>query len=85
MADIQIYGKFKSASGGKLVDYGAVDNAPEVVQATGSSTTAVMSQKAVSDALSAITPAKIGAATPSYVDSAITAALGEAESALAEV
>ena len=55
------------------------------MQASGNSTTAVMSQKAVSDALSAITPAKIGAATPSYVDSAITAALGEAESALAEV
>ena len=57
----------------------------DVVQASGNSTTAVMSQKAVSDALSAITPAKIGAATPSYVDSAIAAALGEAESALAEV
>lgn len=57
----------------------------DVVQASGNSTTAVMSQKAVSDALSAITPAKIGAATPSYVDNAITAALGEAESALAEV
>ena len=89
-----------------------------VTQATGTSTTAVMSQKAVSDALNAITPAKIGAATPSYVDSkvanaglgvdvkqttgtsttavmsqkavsdalaGITAALGVAESALAEV
>lgn len=63
-----------------------VDNkVPTIAQTTGDSTTAVMSQKAVSDALSAITPAKIGAATPSYVDSAITAALGEAESALAEV
>ena len=56
-----------------------------VTQAKGNSTTAVMSQKAVSDALSAITPAAIGAATASYVDSAIAEALGAAESALSEV
>ena len=35
--------------------------------------------------INAITPAAIGAATTSYVDSAVAAALGVAESALAEV
>ena len=68
----------------------------EVRQATGESTADVMSQKAVTDALNAITPAKIGAATPAYVDgketaaksytdSAVAAAMGTAEAALAEV
>ena len=45
----------------------------EVKQSTGNSTAAVMSQKAVSDALKAITPASIGAATPAYVDGKVAA------------
>lgn len=57
MADdgyIKIYGKLKSVTEeGKVADYSAIDGAPELVQGTGTDTSKVMSQKAVTDAIAA--------------------------------
>ena len=56
MADgnIKLYGKLKSATEeGKVADYSEIAGVPNVVQNTGNSTTDVMSQKAVTDAINA--------------------------------
>ena len=51
MADILIYGKLKSASGGKLLHYSSIEGAPEILRTSGDSNTGVMSQAATMDAI----------------------------------